>query len=163
MTAAYEIRKYTKTDYDVFKKMFTSYFIKDVDEHLTDEEFDSVCRDIETSAEKQIVCLDLLFIADIAKGFIEYQIDSPESDWCEKEGYGMMRELYIDHDIRKMGYGRKLVVHSEKHLINNLSVSDVYLTASKCAIPFWVQMGYHDSGEICLKNEQKIYIKQVKP
>ena len=89
------------------------------------------------------------------------QIDSKESHWCEKEGFGSIMELYIAFDIRKTGYGRKLVKHAERHLINNLAVSDMYISTNEYAEPFWIKMGYHDSGEICLKNKQKIYIKQA--
>ena len=155
MTAAYEIRKYTKTDYDVFKEMFIRYFTEDLNVFGTDEEFDKVCKDIDSYTEAQLIFLDLLFENGIEKGFHIYHVDSKVSDWCEKEGYGMIRELYIAPEARKKGCARNLLILAEKHL-KNLSVPAIYLTADKDAESFWIKMGYHDSGEICLKNKQKI-------
>ena len=102
--------------------------------------------------------LDLLHLDGNPVGFVMYRVDHPESDWCEKEGFGFIREMYIRKDQRKHGYGKMLANHSENEL-KKLSVPYVYLTSSNDA--FWLGVGYTDTGEVCDKNNLNILIKEV--
>ncbi len=45
-----------------------------------------------------------------------YQIDSPKSDWCQKEGFGFIREIYINEELRNQGLGKILVDYAERFL-----------------------------------------------
>jgi len=38
-------------------------------------------------------------------GFVNYQIDTLDSDWCEREGWGFIREIYVDKTLRGKGLG----------------------------------------------------------
>jgi len=108
-------------------------------------------------ASDGIVFLDILTIDDDAKGFILYQIDSPQSDWCVKEGYGFIRELYINADSRYAGHGRALAVHAENQL-KLRNIHGIYLTTDD-AMEFWMKMGYRNSCEICSENYSPIFAK----
>ena len=152
-----EIRKYGDSNYCIFKAMFKDYFLTDLKIKLTDAQFDEVCAEIVQSVEKQIGFLDLLFINSFARGFVNYQVDTPASNWCERENWGFIREIYIAADIRGQGYGKELAEYAE-NMLWKLKVPNIYLTTDDAKY-FWFKMGYRDTGEICAKNDGFILIK----
>lgn len=89
-------------------------------------------------------------------GFSLYQIDTPESDWCKKEGWGCIREFYIAKAYRRKGFGTALAAFSERHL-RKLGVKQLYLTADT-AVPFWERCGYRNTYELC-SNDLEIMTK----
>jgi len=153
-----KIRSYVDSDYAEFKEMLTTCFHQDYNEQLTEEQLDRWQNALIRRAADKIVFLDILIIDDAAKGFILYQVDSPESDWCVKEGYGTIRELYISADLRYAGYGRALASYAESRL-NLKNINGLYLTSEDEAMGFWAKMGYRDSGEICSENDSPIFVK----
>ena len=153
----YEIRKYTESDYNAFRDMFNEYFLKDLKIYITAKELENICVDITRSVHTGILFLDLPIQNDIPKGFIIYQIDSSKSDWCEKEGYGFIREVFVVPDARKYGIGRRLVMHAEEKLYELMALR-IYLTSDESG-DFWHAMGYCESGEISTINNDPIFIK----
>jgi len=152
------IRPYSdSTDFDAFAQMVGVYFIEDLKEPLNNNPPIGMCKAMTQSVKDAITYLDILHIDDSPMGFIMYQVDSPKSNWCEKEGYGFIREMYIHKDYRKQGYGKTLVAHAESEL-KRLSVPHIYLTSSNDA--FWLSVGYASTGETCEKNNNHILIKQ---
>ena len=151
-----EIRKFTDLDFDVFAQMVGVYFIEDLKETLYNNPPVGMCKAMTQSVKDGITHLDLLLLDGSPIGFIMYQVDSPKSNWCEKEGYGFIREMYICKDHRKQGYGKILVAHAENEL-KKLSVPHIYLTSSNDA--FWLSIGYANTGEVCEKNNNTILIK----
>ncbi|MCL2619352.1 MAG: GNAT family N-acetyltransferase [Defluviitaleaceae bacterium] len=152
-----EIKKFNDLDFDIFAQMVGVYFIEDLEETLNHNPPIGMCKAMTQAAKDGIIHLDLLHLDDTAIGFIMYQVDSPESNWCEKEGYGFIREMYIRKDHRKQGYGKVLVAHAENEL-KKLSVPYIYLTSSND--DFWLGVGYVETGEVCEKNSLGILIKQ---
>jgi len=156
-----EIRTYHSADFDAFAQMVGVCWIEDYKETLNSNPPVEMCNAMVQSANDGIMHIDLLCLDDSPIGFIMYQIDSPKSDWCEKEGYGCIREMYIHKDYRKKGYGKVLVAHAENEL-KKLSAQHIYLTADDDnSIAFWLRVGYADTGEVCDKNNGNILIKQV--
>ena len=151
------IRKYSDSDYNSFKEMLGVCFPQDYNIQLTESQLERLCKDITQSVEAGITFLDFLILDGNAIGFISYQIDSLKSDWCEKEGYGCIREMFVSADQRGKGYGRSLAIHAENEL-QKLSVPYVYLTTDDNK-DFWTKIGYRDTGEICIKNDGSIFIK----
>lgn len=96
-------------------------------------------------------------IEEKVAGFINYQIDTKESDWCEKEGWGLIREIAIGKNMRKNGLGKRLVLSTEKKL-KKLGAKNIYLTSDE-AKDFWLNCEYLDSGEYSKVNGDNIYIK----
>lgn len=90
-----------------------------------------------------------------AIGFSIYQIDTPESDWCKRPGWGFIREFYIVPEFRKQGFGRRLAYHTEQRL-GEMGAARLYLT-SDCG-PFWTGCGWQDTGEVC-SNDLPIFEK----
>jgi len=152
-----EIRKFTDSDFDAFAQMVGVYFIEDLKETLYNNPPIEMCKAMIQSVKDGITYLDLLHLDNTPIAFIMYQVDSLKSNWCEKEGYGFIREMYIRKDHRKQGYGKILVAHAEKEL-KKLSVPHIYLTSSND--PFWLSVGYANTGEVCKKNNNNILIKQ---
>ena len=111
---------------------------------------------IDNQWESGIIRIDLLMEKDICAGFSVYQVDSPESDWCKRPGWGFIREFYIDPSFRKTGMGRKLAEHTEVTL-RTMGAEQLYLT-SDGAIPFWLACGWKLSEEVC-SNGQSILEK----
>ncbi|MCL2177610.1 MAG: GNAT family N-acetyltransferase [Firmicutes bacterium] len=154
-----QIRKYSVCDYSIFKKMFTQYFTHDFNINLTDEQFQNICEHIEKQVLEKIQFVDLLILDGIVIGFINYQIDSPKSDWNFKETWGCIREVFIDLNFRKKGYATKLINHAETEL-RNLLVPGIYLTADS-NFDFWIKMGYTNTGEVCAANNSNIFVSNA--
>jgi len=152
------IKKFTDLDFDVFAQMVGVYFVEDLKEPLNYNPPIGMCKAMIESVKDATTYLDILHIDDLPAGFIMYQVDSPKSNWCEKEGYGFIREMYIRKDYRKQGYGKALVVHAEDEL-KRLSVPYIYLTSSNDA--FWLSIGYASTSEICEKNNNHVLIKRA--
>jgi len=151
------ICRYTAQNYAAFKELLGECFSQDYNIPLTKDQLEELCGEITRQAEENIVFLDLLTLDGAAKGFISYQIDSLKSDWCEKEGCGFIRELFVASNLRGKGYGKYLVAHAENEL-KKLSVPYIYLTTDDSE-DFWAKAGYRDTGEICAKNNGGIFIK----
>lgn len=151
-----EIRKYNDADFDAFAHMVGTYFIEDLKERLNHNPPVEMCKAMIQSVTDAITYLDILCLDNVPIGFIMYQIDSPKSNWCEKEGWGFIREMYIRKEYRKLGLGKKLATHAENEL-KKLAVPSIYLTSSNDA--FWLSVGYVVTDEICEKNNNHILIK----
>lgn len=91
-----------------------------------------------------------------AAGLSVFQIDTPESDWCKRPGWGCIREFYIRPAARHRGLGKALAEYSERCL-RTLGASALYLTADD-AVAFWERCGYAASGEIC-SNDLEVFVK----
>ena len=155
------IRPYENSDFDAFAQMVGVCWIEDYKETLNNNPPVGMCKSMVQSAADGIMPIDLICLGDSIIGFIMYQIDTPKSDWCQKEGYGCIREMYIQKDYRKQGYGKILVAHAENEL-KKLSAQHIYITADDDnSIAFWQCIGYADTGEICEANNGNILIKQV--
>ena len=153
-----KIRKFSDADRNDFIKMLDTCFSQDYKEPLTLAQLERWCDTLTRQAEAQIVFLDILEIDGILRGFVLYQIDSQKSDWCVKEGYGTIREIYVAADLRKGGHGKSLALHAENQL-RQMNIPGVYLTSEEEAIGFWEKMGYQNSGEICSENNGQIFVK----
>ncbi len=154
-----EIRAIKESDYKSFINMFNSYFLDDFKIEVEHAKIEEICLDIMESVKKQVVFLDLMKINNKPIGFIMYQIDSPESDWCQKDGFGFIREVYIDKGLRNQGLGKLLVAHAEQSL-KDKNVEQIYLTSDDSGL-FWNQCGYKITDRIGYKNEDPIYVKKI--
>ena len=153
------IKPYVDSNFGAFMQMVGVCFADEYKIPLTDKQLVGLCKEITQSAKDGISFIALLFVDNTSIGFIQYQVDSPKSDWCEKEGYGCIREMYIHKDNRKQGHGRTLATHAENEL-KKLSVPYIYLTSDD-VIDFWLSVGYFDTGDVCKKNGGNILVKRA--
>lgn len=154
-----KILSYSPDKYNKFRSNFMRYFREDIKLCLNDSQFDEICGEIVQMADKGIISVDILLEEDEMIGFIIYQIDSPLSDWCEKEGFGFIRELYIQPERRLKGLGASLVTNAQNSLIQT-GVTNIYLT-SDSSRDFWFKMGYRANGTISAINKDPIWIKDL--
>jgi len=149
------IKQYTVNDLETLTEMFKTYFRDDFEMKISDEGAKKMCRQISDDILNGIVDLDLLKHDDKTIGFINYQIDSKRSDWCEREGWGFIRELYIKKNHR----GKKFASALVKHAIDTFKeagVKDIYLTSDDMK-EFWLSCGFQATDKISNLNKDPIF------
>lgn len=131
-----------------FEEMLVPYFITDLQGDIPEEIIRGKLLHLITDlAEKKIIHIAIALEDDFPIGFSIYQIDTPDSDWCKRPGWGFIREFYIAPNSRGKGFGRSLVHHTEQQL-RLLGASQLYLTSDN-AVPFWEKCNWQKSGEVC--------------
>jgi len=111
---------------------------------------------IDHQCQQKIIHVDLVMIEQTIAGFSVYQLDTPESDWCKRPGWGFIREFYVVPQFRKLGIGKLLAAHTESAL-RTLGAAHLYLTSTD-GVPFWQCCGWHLTEELC-SNDQYILEK----
>ena len=150
------IISYEKPLRDPFHKLLADYFAEldsEIPEKIIREELTPF---IEGQLHKRIIRAVLCEENGIPFGFAIYQIDSEKSDWCQRPGWGFIREFYIAPGFRHRGYGAAMATHVEEDL-KKLGASGLYLT-SDTAADFWTKCGYRNTHEIC-SNDLEIFTK----
>ena len=154
-----QIKPYDDACRSHFIQMFTTYFIDDLKHDLPPAIIENrICDFILGQLEKGIVRLDLALLSGRPVGFVLYQIDTPQSDWCKRENWGFIRELYIEKAYRMTGYGKRLAAHAERRLCK-MGAKEIYLMPDENARDFWRACGYTEepSGDC----EQRAFSKHV--
>lgn len=151
-----KIRPFCNHDMCDFKEMFCTY-LSDFNIKIVAHKVDAACLEIADSSISEISPLDMILVDEKLVGFICYQIDNPNSDWCEREGWGFIREIYINRSMRGKGLGAKLVAHAERVLYAK-GAEHIYLTSDE-ADAFWSLCGYKKTGIISEINHDPIYEK----
>ena len=154
-----EIRSFKIEDLQDFTDMFTTYFRDDFEIEISDTGAKKLCEKITKEVLSNIMNLDLLIVDDKSIGFINSQVDTPKSDWCEREGWGFIREMYIHKKYRGNGLGIKFVDYLEE-AFHNRGVDKIYLTSDDSG-KFWTACGYEESGVVSSINKDPIFEKRV--
>lgn len=152
-----KIRSFCNNDLHDFIEMFCTYFRNDFKIEISDNKAEKLCSEIAKKSISGVIPLDMLLLDRKIVGFISYQIDTPYSDWCEREGWGFIREIYVNQSLRGKGLGLKLVSHAEKILYNN-GAEHIYLTSDESGI-FWSLCGYKKTEKVSDINQDPIYEK----
>lgn len=152
-----EIRSFNNDDLKDFTKMFCTYFRSDFSIEITDDQVEELCSKIADNSNLGVTPLDVLMHDGKMAGFICYQIDSKKSDWCEREGWGFIREIHINPSLRGNGLGSILVAHVEEILFNK-GAQNIYLTSDKTG-EFWRLCGYTKTDKVSSFNNDPIYEK----
>ncbi len=140
------IQPYAHSMKDQFSQLLADYFTEihsDIPEHIIRGKLMDL---IHSQQESGILRVDLLVTETKPIGFSIYQIDTPESDWCKRPGWGFIREFYVAPACRLQGFGGALAAHSEKQL-RDMGAEHLYLTADD-GIPFWKHCGWQETEEI---------------
>lgn len=152
-----QIRIFNEGDVGAFVDIFDHYLRGELSINLTDEQLAAVCNALINSVRGRNTWLDLLFWQGRLIGFINYQIDSSCSDWCERAGWGFIREVYVRPEFRGTGRGGQLVRHAEGVLRGN-GAKSIYLTSENTG-SYWQAQGYKHFGEFSRINKDPIYEK----
>lgn len=139
------------------EEMLVEYFVFDLKCGIPEEIVRGKLMELITCyAKKRIIHIAVALERETPIGFSIYQIDSAESDWCKRPGWGFIREFYIARGHRGKGCGRALADYTE-HQLRNLGATQLYLTSDD-AIGFWQRCGYSNKHEMC-SNDLEILTK----
>jgi GNAT superfamily N-acetyltransferase len=149
--------------YESFLKLFSDYFdeicVDKPDENIPKHVMPRIINIIGEETSKYNEWLYLCRNCTEIIGFVLAQIDTPDNPMCKREGWGFIREFYINPSFRRKGYAKQMCEFIEKIIRKNGS-SDIYLTSdAKTGVPFWEAMGYVFFGKVDDKNGNKIYEK----
>lgn len=131
---------YTKAYRPLLEDLMVAYMAEqscDITEDIIRKKLFDV---IHSQLDAGVISIDLAFVGDDLAGFSVYQLDTHESDWCKRPGWGFIREFYIAPVFRGNSKGRILSMHTEKSL-RKLGAERLYLTTTTAA-PFWQSCGW---------------------
>ena len=144
------------THKQIFYKLFADYYTElDCGENITHLLDEYVFPDYLAG----LISIDLLDDGDETVGFIIYQIDDIDNEWCLKEGFGDVREIYITPSHRRHGLAKFLLYSAEMKLREN-GATEAYALPYEKALPFFTACGYADSGEHCDDLDCNVYVKE---
>ncbi|MCD8294525.1 MAG: GNAT family N-acetyltransferase [Clostridia bacterium] len=100
-----------------------------------------------------LIFVDLIYDEDVPCGFAIRQIDDIDNDWCWREGWGDIREMYIAPDFRRKGLG-KFLLYTEEMKLREAGATKSYCLPVVESEPFFAACGYEktdefDSGTAC--------------
>lgn len=152
-----EIKLFGRGDLLAFSQMFYTYFKEDFKIDIDEEKASRICDQIATDVEAGIVSLAILMVDHNYVGFINFQVDSPKSDWCEKEGWGFIREIYIKRKYRHLGFGKQLINYVE-NCFRKENIHQIYLTSDEND-SFFDACGYRKTNQVSDINHDPIWDK----
>lgn len=149
------VRLIEERDYSQFEKLFIAYYeeldCEDDPCHLFDEYVLPDLKDnlfsVAAACEGEKLC-----------GFVIYQTDAPEYEWCFRQGEGDIREIYVTPSLRKNGIGKQLLTFAENNLTKN-GVKGVYVLPTEESENFFTSNGYADNGNYCAELDNKVFEK----
>lgn len=130
-----------------FEKLFTQYYdelgCEDDVPHLLSE---YVLPDLKAG----LISADILFDGENFIGFIIYQVDDIDNEWCHREGWGDIREIFVLPQSRGQGLGKFLILTAEFRL-KERGVNKSYCLPAEGTEKFFEKCGYKKVG---LYNEE---------
>lgn len=149
----FEIREYDPSLREDFEKQFIDYNNNDLrmqeeDPRITSEVLrEKIVPLFIGVQERGAGSIALCYGGGVCAGFVCFQVDSEQSDWCKRPGWGLIREFRIAPEFRCRGFGRALAEYAEKKLRER--TDRLYLTAhDEAALKFWAACGFSATGEV---------------
>lgn len=87
-----------------------------------------------------------LIYEESAVGFIIWQIDDIDNEWCFREGWGDVREIYISPSYRRRGLGKFLLYTAELKLKES-GAAKSYCLPAQGSENFFAACGYSKTDE----------------
>lgn len=153
-------RLYKRSDGVGLLKLLKKYLRDDLNIEIEDDQVEDILKLIETQMAEDISEVAVAQKGNEIVGFVNYQIDSKKSDWCFREGWGTIREIFVDKRHRLEDTGKSLVEYAENRLFN-WGADKVYLT-SDVHNSFWENLKFTETEVTCEKNKLIVYEKQFK-
>ncbi len=140
-----------------FCALFADYYAElgcDEDtDHLLDEYVIADCK-------AGLLSVYLLDDDEKTVGFVIFQTDRAENEWCEKEGWGDVRELYVSPSSRGKGLGKFMLLTAEM-LLKESGASNCYCLPAEGTEGFFISCGYAESEERCDEMDCAFFIKDI--
>jgi GNAT superfamily N-acetyltransferase len=144
----------TKDNLEPFKKLFTAYYQEmDCDENIEHLISEYILPDWEA----ELISIALAAEQNAVVGFVIYQIDGIENDWCIHEGWGDVREIFVEKSNRRQHIGSALLAYAEQQL----SGLPLFALPSDESESFFLSHGYRDSLELESTTSCKIFLKNI--
>lgn len=138
----------------VFEKLFAAYYEElgcdDNTAHLVDE---YIIPDLIAG----LIAVDLIYEGE-AVGFAIRQIDDIDNEWCYREGWGDLREIYVAPSRRRCGLG-KFLLYTEELKLSEAGADKAYCLPVAGAEGFFEACGYVKTDEYDDEFECFIYEK----
>ena len=131
-----------KVSYDAFHELLNEYYRDGDDAQTPQAEIDAFIQYLfdfcQSGKISGAVCME-----EEPLGFVLWNVDSEDSPFSQKPGFGTILEIGVRKNVRRAGIGRKLV-----NLAEDLMRADrYYICAYGPAQMFWSRLGYEFSGE----------------
>jgi GNAT superfamily N-acetyltransferase len=159
-----------KDDTELYQELLPKWidYMKEIDDGGQDSDFEEyIIKDLKLRVKNQGTRKDmhfeLFYLDDAFIGFAQFAIVHGTLYGLAEAGNGFILEFYIVPEYRRKGYGKFLHNHIEETLIRE-GAKYICLTAYLASgEPFWVAMGYNDSGKADNDNNLPVYMKSVVP
>ncbi len=158
-----QIEKGNQYHYELAEKLWIP-FSKELDEHdgITETEEDilhDLTRRINIQGSRPNMHFELVMKDNNPIGIAMFAIDTGTVYGLLESGYGVITGFYICPEHRRKGYGKEFFSHIESVLIND-GAPKIYLTPDGVTgEPFWVSLGFENSGKFDPDDKKFIYIK----
>lgn len=161
-----QIEKGNNHHYELAEKLWIP-FSEELDEHegiseTREEIIHDLTRRINIQGNRDNMHFELLLKENTPIGIAMFAIDTGTVYGLLESGYGVITGFYIRPEYRMKGFGRKFFEHIENILIND-GAPKIYLTPDGVTgEPFWVSLGFENSGKFDPDDKKYIYIKDCK-
>jgi len=157
-----------KEDTELYQVLLPEWinYMKEIDDEEQDPNFEEqilndLQRRIKNQGTRKDMHLELFYYDDVFVGFAHFAIATGALYGLLEPGNGFIMEFYIIPKYRKKGYGKILYNHVENILIND-GAKHICLTANhSTGEPFWIAMGFNDTGKIDTDNNLPVYVKNT--
>lgn len=160
-----QIEKDKIEHYEFAKKLWLP-FSRELDEHEgiseTEEEIlYDLSRRINIQGSRENMHFELALLGNEPIGIAMFAIDNGTVYGLLESGYDVITGFYISPEYRRNGYGREFFGHIEQTLKAD-GAPKIYLTPDGVTgKPFWVSLGFENSGKFDLDDKKYIYIKDI--
>lgn len=142
-------------------------FSKELNEHegiseTNEEIIHDLTRRINIQGCRKNMHFELFLLDDIPVGIAMFAIDTGTVYGLLESGYGVITGFYIHPEYRRKGYGRRFFEHIESVLINDGAPKIYLIPDGVTGEPFWVSLGFENSGKFDPDDKKYIYIKDCK-
>lgn len=161
-----QIEKGNQYHYDLAEKLWIP-FSEELNEHegiteTKEEIIHDLTRRINIQGSRVNMHFELALKDDTPVGIAMFAIDTGTVYGLLESGYGVITGFYICPEYRRKGYGKSFFEHIETVLIND-GAPKIYLTPDGVTgEPFWVSLGFENSGKFDPDDKKYIYIKDCK-
>lgn len=143
-----------KTQQD-FEKLFEAYYNElGCDENVPHLLNEYILPDLKAG----LISIEIMQDGGEFTGFIIYQTDRIENEWCPREGWGDIREIYVIPQKRGQGLGKFLLYTAEMKLRES-GTNECYCMPCETAEAFFAACGYEKSGLFDEETECFVYEK----
>lgn len=139
-----------------FENLFTLYY----NELGCDEDVPHLLKEyVLPDLKAGLISADVLRDGEKFVGFTIYQLDDVDNEWCRREGWGDIREIFVLPAHRRQGLGKFMLLTAEFRL-KERGVKECYCLPSDGTEEFFAKCGYsranlYDEELDCFVYEKK--------